>query len=141
MFPIVFAHGLEGTPNGAKITALRDAGFQVVAPDGRGLPLAQRIEGLDAATCEGGLILAGSSYGGLAAAWLAAFAIAMGDLAATILVAPPGVTTIGMRVFGLLHSGVDDHVAGLCLTSFAMFSSIAVLALFAGRALTRQTRR
>jgi len=71
MLPIVFAHGLEGTPHGAKIMALRDAGFEVEAPDGQGLSLAQRIEGIDAATRDGGMILAGSSYGGLAAAWLA----------------------------------------------------------------------
>jgi iron(III) transport system permease protein len=124
----------------------------------KGLPLAILIswytlrsvapDALEAAAAEGAgsmqrlwKIAVPQRFGAFAAAWLAAFAIAMGDLAATILVAPPGVTTIGMRVFGLLHSGVDDHVAGLCLTSFAMFSSIAVLALFAGRALTRQTRR
>jgi pimeloyl-ACP methyl ester carboxylesterase len=70
---MVFAHGLEGSPNGRKIQALRAAGFEVIAPDGRGLPLADRIEGLEAATREArGLLLAGSSYGGLAAAWMAA---------------------------------------------------------------------
>ena len=30
---IIFAHGLEGSPNGSKIRALRNAGFDVVAPD------------------------------------------------------------------------------------------------------------
>ena len=70
---MVFAHGLEGSPNGRKIQALRSAGFEVIAPDGRGMPLADRIDGLEAATREArGLLLAGSSYGGLAAAWLAA---------------------------------------------------------------------
>ena len=43
---IVFAHGLEGSPTGAKIQALRAAGLAVDAPDGRGLLLAARIEGL-----------------------------------------------------------------------------------------------
>ncbi len=58
-----------------------------------------------------------SRWKSLIAAWLAAFAIASGDLAASILVVPPGVTTIPVRVFGLLHSGVDDQVAGICLTT------------------------
>jgi len=75
---IVFAHGLEGSPTGAKIQALRAAGLAVDAPDGRGLLLAARIEGLRQAVMRQAdrapgerLVLAGSSYGGLAAAWLA----------------------------------------------------------------------
>ena len=68
---IVFAHGLEGAPEGTKITALREAGLEVIAPDGRGMVLAERIAGLEAATRRGGVVLGGSSYGGLAAAWLA----------------------------------------------------------------------
>lgn len=71
MFPIVFAHGLEGSPEGRKIQHLRCHGFHVVAPDGRGLPLLARLEGLEEATRSGGVVLAGSSYGGLAAAHLA----------------------------------------------------------------------
>jgi len=69
--PLVFAHGLEGAPKGAKISALKAAGIEVIAPDGRELVLADRIAGLEAATRGGGVVLGGSSYGGLAAAWLA----------------------------------------------------------------------
>ena len=72
MFPIVFAHGLEGSPEGRKIQYLRTNGFDVRAPDGRGLALAARYEGLDLSTKSGGILLIGSSYGGLAAAHLAA---------------------------------------------------------------------
>lgn len=75
---ILFAHGLEGSPNGAKVQALRAAGLVVWAPDGQGLVLADRLPALRAAVLEHGerppgerLVLAGSSYGGLAAAWLA----------------------------------------------------------------------
>ena len=71
MFPIVFAHGLEGSPEGRKIQHLRSSGFDVIAPDGRGLALADRLVGLEEATRTGGILLAGSSYGGLAAAHLA----------------------------------------------------------------------
>ena len=41
---IIFAHGLEGSPNGSKIRALRNAGFDVVAPDFQGMVLAERVD-------------------------------------------------------------------------------------------------
>lgn len=63
----------------------------------------------------------------LAAAWLAALAISAGDLAATILTAPPGVTTIPIRVFGLLHAGVDDQAAGVCLAVVLITLLLAAL--------------
>jgi iron(III) transport system permease protein len=87
---------------------------------------------LDHAACEGagcwtqfGLIAVPMRWAGLTAAWLAGFAIASGDLACSILVVPPGVTTVSIRVFGLIHAGVDDQVAGLCLT---VVVGVAILA-------------
>jgi iron(III) transport system permease protein len=71
-----------------------------------------------------------SRWRSLASAWLAAFAVASGDLAASILVVPPGVTTIPVRVFGLLHSGVDDQVAGICLTTVWSFAAVGGLILW-----------
>ncbi|MEO8498680.1 MAG: hypothetical protein ABI614_26765, partial [Planctomycetota bacterium] len=76
----------------------------------------------------------------LASAWLAAFAVASGDLAASILVVPPGVTTIPVRVFGLLHSGVDDQVAGICLTTVWVYAAIGGLILRLMRPATNATR-
>jgi iron(III) transport system permease protein len=60
-----------------------------------------------------------------AAAWLAALAISLGDLAAGILVVPPGVTTISIRIFGLLHYGVEDQAAGICLAMVLIFALLA----------------
>ncbi len=60
-----------------------------------------------------------------AVAWLAALAISLGDLAASILVVPPGVTTLSIRIFGLLHYGVEDQVAGICLAMIAIFAALA----------------
>ncbi len=40
---IIFAHGLEGTPNGSKIQALRASGFEVLAPDFQGMVLSERV--------------------------------------------------------------------------------------------------
>jgi iron(III) transport system permease protein len=51
----------------------------------------------------------------LVAAWLVGLAVAVGELAATVLVVPPGPTTISVRIFSLIHYGVDDRVASICL--------------------------
>ena len=67
---------------------------------------------------------------GLAAVWLAVFAAAAGDLACSILVIPPGVTTVPIRVFGLIHAGVDDQVAGLCLVVFAGLAAVVAAAIW-----------
>jgi len=69
---VVLAHGLEGRPDGRKATALKEAGFTVLAPDGRGKPLAERIievERLLQALSD--IVLVGSSYGGAVAAVVA----------------------------------------------------------------------
>jgi iron(III) transport system permease protein len=58
----------------------------------------------------------------LVVAWLVAFIIATGDLSASILVTPPGMFTVPVRVFGLLHAGVDDQVAGLCLVTVLLYA-------------------
>jgi iron(III) transport system permease protein len=69
---------------------------------------------------------------GLAATWLAAFTLCVGDLAATNLTAPPGLWTIPMRVFGLMHAGVDDVAAAICLIVVAVTSlaSMSILRLW-----------
>ena len=71
---IIFAHGMEGTPNGGKIRSLKSAGFKVIAPDFQGMALQERVEVLQN-VCEEHRnktpLLAGSSYGGLAASIVA----------------------------------------------------------------------
>ena len=63
----------------------------------------------------------------LSVAWLVSLAIAWGELSASILVVPAGVTTIPIRVFGLLHSGVTNQAAALCLTSMLGFLLVAAV--------------
>jgi iron(III) transport system permease protein len=53
----------------------------------------------------------------------------MGDVAASILVTPPGVTTVAIRVFGLIHYGVDDQVAALSLVTAVGSAAVAVAAV------------
>lgn len=97
-------------------------GLQIVSP-----------ETIDSARTEGAnrlsrfwhLILP-QAWPAFAVAFVLSFVIATGDLAASILVVPPGVTTIAIRVFGLLHAGVDYQVAGICLTIIVGYAIAAV---------------
>jgi len=65
----------------------------------------------------------------LAAAWLAAFAVAAGDLAWAHLVTPPGIDLIQRRVFGLVHSGVEEQVAAISLVNIVAYAILAFLIL------------
>ncbi len=64
----------------------------------------------------------------LAVAWTVALAIALGELAVSVLVVPPRVATLPIRIFGLLHAGVEDQVAGICLALIGLFAGIAAVA-------------
>jgi ABC-type Fe3+ transport system permease subunit len=66
--------------------------------------------------------------GWIIAFWIG-FSIAFGDLASYLLVQPPGVTTVAMRMFDLLHYGTKNREAGLAvvLAFFGALSSIAWL--------------
>lgn len=53
---------------------------------------------------------------GLVAGASLVFALTLGELGATLIVAPPGQSTLTMRIYNYLHYGASDVVAGLCLT-------------------------
>ncbi len=77
---------------------------------------------------------------GVAAGLVAALAVAVGELSATLLVVPPGAMTISVRVFQLLHYGVDDRVAAFCLSIFGILA-MAVLAAWAVSSVVRRGER
>ncbi len=58
-------------------------------------------------------------------AWLVGLAVAIGDLSTSILVVPPGITTLAIRIFGLVHFGVEDQLAALCLCAIGLFVMLA----------------
>jgi ABC-type Fe3+ transport system permease subunit len=58
----------------------------------------------------------------IAAAWLAAAAVAAGDLAWAHLVTPPGLDLLSRRVFGLVHSGVEEQVAAISLLVVVVYA-------------------
>ena len=41
---LIWAHGLWGSPNGSKITAIRESGIEVVSPDFNNMELEERVE-------------------------------------------------------------------------------------------------
>ena len=62
---------------------------------------------------------------GLAAAWVVAFIFAFGELGATVLVAPPGESTLPVRVYTLIANAPSSQVASLAL----MQASIVLMPL------------
>jgi len=93
-------------------------------------------EAIDAARSEGAgafarlwRVAAPMRWPALAAAWLVALAVAVGELSATILVVPPGTPPLSVRVFSLLHYGVEDRVAAICLAMMAVYAGLTAAAL------------
>ncbi len=62
--------------------------------------------------------------GAFAAAGVISFAIGMGDLAWSIVVIRTD--TVQRRVFGLLHAGVEEQVAGVSLVMLALYFMLAL---------------
>jgi alpha-beta hydrolase superfamily lysophospholipase len=73
---VIFCHGLESGPHGSKYEAMKAAGLPVVALDGQGKSLSERLRAVlqEARGASGPCVLVGSSYGG-AVALLAAKAL------------------------------------------------------------------
>ena len=60
------------------------------------------------------------TLGAVAAAWGVSFALAMGELPAANLVAPPGTMPLAVLVWTLLHRGVESHLAGVGLITLGV---------------------
>jgi iron(III) transport system permease protein len=52
---------------------------------------------------------------GIAAAWLIVFVLAFGEVGASILVAPPGESTLPIRIYTIIANTPASHVASLAL--------------------------
>ena len=120
----------------------------------RALPLATLVLGthfvtvpqevLDSATSEGAgwwrqlvNIVAPLHWPAIVAAGCMSLVVCLGELAATLLVAPPGVSTLPVRIFGLLHYGAEDRVAALCLMLALSLGLLATVAWQVPRWLNR----
>jgi ABC-type Fe3+ transport system permease subunit len=100
---------------------------------------------LDAATVEGAgplakliRIVLPLRWSALVLAWLVAFVLALGDMAFTVIVLPPGVETISVRIFRLMHAAADSEVAAVCL--LILLGASAATAVFAVLARTELRR-
>jgi len=60
------------------------------------------------------IVVAGNKLGLLGVA-IIIFAHSFGELSASQLAVPPGMDTVPRRMLGMLHSGVNDHTAGLTI--------------------------
>jgi iron(III) transport system permease protein len=69
----------------------------------------------------------------LALTWLCALVLSLGELSATVLVVPPGVEPLSVRIFGLLHYNVEDQLAGISLTLLLACLGMAALINIIGR--------
>src|SRR5208282_3139349 len=76
----------------------------------------------------------------LAAAWCVAFVLGFGELPATNLLQPPGITTITFRIWTLLHTGVESHLAGVALVTLAVLAIAALAAVLGLRLLLSSDR-
>ncbi len=75
-------------------------------------------------------ILIGPVGWSVARLWLILVLVSFSDLSTYMLCLPPGVTTISMRVFELLHYGVRFQEAGLLLLVALMGLGVALLYVF-----------
>ena len=66
---------------------------------------------------------------GLLAAGCIVFALSAGELAATLMVAPPGQATLTMRIYNYLHYGASESVAGLCLMMMVLGLIVGLISI------------
>lgn len=70
---------------------------------------------------------------GIAAAWVVAFIFAFGELGATMLVAPPGESTLPVRIYTLIANTSSSEVAALALMQVCVILvPLVLLGLLAG---------
>lgn len=75
---------------------------------------------------------------GLAAAWVVAFIFAFGELGATVLVTPPGESTLPVRIYTMIANTPASTVAALALMQAGIV--LVPLALFGILARNREVR-
>jgi iron(III) transport system permease protein len=67
---------------------------------------------------------------GIAGAWVIVFVLAFGELGVSILVAPPGETTLPIRIYTIIANTPPSHVAALALLqSLVIFTPLVALGI------------
>lgn len=57
---------------------------------------------------------------GILTGFFISFILAMGELGTTLLIIPPGMTTIPITIYNYMHYGAENNVAALCLILLAL---------------------
>jgi iron(III) transport system permease protein len=78
---------------------------------------------------------------GVIASMAIAFALTVGELGATLLVTPPGHSTLTIRIYNYLHYGSTENVAALSLIIAGMTLAGAIIAVAAYMGLSRRNMR
>jgi iron(III) transport system permease protein len=63
---------------------------------------------------------------GLLAAFFIGFILSLGELGTTLLIMPPGMTTLPVKIYNFMHYGAEQMVAALCLVL------IGIILIFSG---------
>ncbi|MDO8691733.1 MAG: ABC transporter permease subunit [Dehalococcoidia bacterium] len=71
--------------------------------------------------------------------WLIVFVLSLGELGASLMVAPPGQATLAIRIYNYMHYGATDVVAALSLVILVAAALAGGAALAAARALWPRT--
>ena len=74
----------------------------------------------------------------LAAGWCIAFILCMGELGTTLLVIPPGMGTIALKIYTLMHYGANQMVAVLALILIMINLSLATGVVMLSKYLKRR---
>ena len=92
---------------------------------------AAAVNGISWARTMQGIVLP-QLRGGLGVAWVVTFVLAFGELGTSILVAPPGETTLPIRVYTIIANTPYSQIAVLALLqTFIVFIPLAVLGVVA----------
>jgi iron(III) transport system permease protein len=116
--PLGALYGTESMLVLAYLARLLPVAILVLAASGRTVPLSQEEAG--AVSGAGWLrtmwrIVIPQLRLGIVAAWLIAFVLAFGELGVSILVAPPGETTLPIRIYTIIANAPSSSVAVLAL--------------------------
>ncbi|MBI1900568.1 MAG: iron ABC transporter permease [Planctomycetia bacterium] len=122
----------------------------------RGLPLATLVlwaafrslpaETLEAAAVQGAgpfarflYIALPQRWPALICAWCVVFVVGVGDLSATILLLRPGVETIAVKIFRMIHASTNEQTAGMCLALLAIVAAGMAAAALARRLMRKHS--
>lgn len=132
--PLGDFYGTPGILVLAQLCRVAAYGVLCLAPVWRALPVAYDEQArVDGANWLQRLLLVfvPAGWRALLATAFLLFTLAVNELGASMLVAPPGITTLSVRFATLLHTGVYPDAAGLCLMMIAgvLLPGIALTAL------------